>query len=383
VYELLRGLAADHEVELLTLSGGSDEERDGEQALANEGVPVTSVPHHPSRAWSAASALVRRRSLNGGLVLSKAMAERLGERLSRGDIDVVQCEYTSMADYRTDGGVPWVLDTQNVEFRINARLAATASGPTAPLYRMYGRREAHHRRAEEVRQWRSADHVVAVSDTDRGVMRELVPEAEITVVPNCIDPQRFAPSPRPHEERRGAVFVGKMDYRPNVDAMVWFVDGVLPLVRSVVPDFELTIVGRDPVPRVQALGRRPGVRIVGRVHETLPYLHAAALEVVPLRAGSGSRLKVLEALATGTPVVTTGLGVEGLIVDPGRHVVVAESPLEMADAIVDLMADPARRHRLAEEGRRLVEERYAWPDAVRRLAEVHERVVAEHRYDRG
>jgi sugar transferase (PEP-CTERM/EpsH1 system associated) len=383
VYELLRGLAANHEVELLTLTGGSDEERDGEQALANEGVPVTSVPHHPSRARSAATALLRRRSLNGGLVLSKAMAARLEERLSRGDVDVVQCEYTSMVDYRTDGRVPWVLDAQNVEFRINARLAVTASGPTAPLYRMYGRREAHHRRAEEVRQWRRADHVVAVSDTDRGVMTELVPEAEITVVPNCIDPHRFAPSPRPHEERRGAVFVGKMDYRPNVDAMVWFVDGVLPLVRSVVPDFELTIVGRDPVPRVQALGRRPGVRIVGRVRETLPYLHAAALEVVPLRAGSGSRLKVLEALATGTPVITTELGVEGLTVDPGRHVVVAEHPIEMADAIVDLMADPARRQRLADDGRRLVEERYAWPDAVRRLAEVHEQVVAKHRSDRG
>jgi glycosyltransferase involved in cell wall biosynthesis len=154
-------------------------------------------------------------------------------------------------------------------------------------------------------------------------------------------------------------------------------------VRSVVPDFELTIVGRDPVPRVQALGRRPGVRIVGRVRETLPYLHGAALEVVPLRAGSGSRLKVLEALATGTPVVTTELGVEGLTVDPGRHVVVAERPLEMADAIVDLMGDPARRQRLADEGRRLVEERYAWPDAVRRLADVHERVVAKHRSERG
>ncbi|MBV9951157.1 MAG: glycosyltransferase [Acidimicrobiia bacterium] len=270
-----------------------------------------------------------------------------------------------------------------MEFRISARLVTTATGPVAPLYRMYGRRETHYTRLEEVRQWSRADHVVAVSDTDREAMTELVPDLQATVVPNCVDTNRFVPSPRRHEERLGAVFVGKMDYRPNLDAMVWFVDGVLPLVRSVVPDFQLTIVGRDPASRVQALGRAPGVHVVGRVDDTLPYLHEAALEVVPLRAGSGSRLKVLEALASGTPVVTTELGVEGLAVEPGRHVVVAEGPVELANAIVDLLADPSRRARLADAGRQLVEERYAWPDAVRRLAEVHERVVAEHPSHRG
>ena len=179
------------------------------------------------------------------------------------------------------------------------------------------------------------------------------------------------------------MFVGKMDYRPNVDAVVWFVDAVLPLVRSVVPGFELSIVGRDPVPRVRALARRPGVRVVGRVHDTVPYLHGSAVAVVPLRAGSGSRLKVLEAMATGTPLVSTTIGVEGLDVEPGRHFVAADGPVEYADAIVDLLGDPARRRQLADEGRRLVERQYGWPAAVEQLAAVHEQTIAEHRGRRG
>jgi sugar transferase (PEP-CTERM/EpsH1 system associated) len=383
VHELVRGLATLHDVELLALTTGSDEDRDGVQALANEGVAAELVHHRGDPRLSVASSLVRGRSVHGSVASSKALAERLAERLASGSVDVVQCEYSSMAGYRADDRVPWVLDAHNVEFRINARLAATASGPAAPLYRLYARREARCRQAEEVVLWRRMDHVVAVSELDRSTIEDLVPGREVTVVPNCIDANHFERSPLAPEQRAGAVFVGKMDYRPNVDAVVWFVDGVLPLVRSVVPDFTFTIVGRDPAPRVRALRKRPGVRIVGRVADTLPYLHAAALTVVPLRAGSGSRLKVLEAMATGTPVISTVLGVEGLDVEPRRHLIVADGAIEQADAIVDLVGDPARRQTLADAARRLVEERYGWPSAVQRLAGVHERVVADHRAGHG
>jgi sugar transferase (PEP-CTERM/EpsH1 system associated) len=380
VYELLVGLAADHQVELLTLSTGSDEEMDGVQALANEGVKVDVVPHRPDRRLSATRSVLRGRSIHGSMVRSDRFAERLQKRLRRGRYDVVQCEFSTMAAYRPDDAtVPWVLDAHNVEFRISARLGTSAAGALAPAYRAYARRETRHRQAEEVAAWRRMDHVVAVSDVDRDIVVEHAPDVPATVVPNCIDTHHFDLSRRPVEERTGAVFVGKMDYRPNIDAVMWFVDAVLPLVRAVVPGFELAIVGRDPVPRVRALNRRPGVRVVGRVKDTVPYLHGSALAVVPLLAGSGSRLKVLEAMATGTPLVSTTVGVEGVDVEPGRHALVADGPVEYADGIVDLLGDPERRRRMAEEGRALVERCYGWPAAVAQLAAVHERTIAADR----
>jgi glycosyltransferase involved in cell wall biosynthesis len=170
-----------------------------------------------------------------------------------------------------------------------------------------------------------------------------------------------------------------MDYRPNVDGVQWFADEVLPLVRARVPTFELTIVGRDPTPAVRELSDRAGVHVTGRVASTTPFLHDASLAIVPLRAGSGTRLKVLEAFAAGTPVVSTSLGAEGLDVVAGRHLLVADGAPAFAAAVVDLLADADCRTRLASEGRRLVEDRYAWSKAARALVSVHERVVEEHR----
>jgi glycosyltransferase involved in cell wall biosynthesis len=226
------------------------------------------------------------------------------------------------------------------------------------------------------------DHVVTVSDVDRRIVEELAPGTATTVVPNGVDVVRVRPpvlDGRGAGRRPTAVFVGKMDYRPNVDGARWFTEEVLPLVRQRVPSFALTIVGRDPTPEVQALSGQDGVHVTGRVQSTTPFLHEASLAVVPLRAGSGSRLKVLEALAAGTPVVSTSLGVEGLQVDAGRHLLVADGAPAFAAAVADLLADPDRRARMAREGRRLVEERYGWREAVRTLASVHERTVDAHR----
>jgi glycosyltransferase involved in cell wall biosynthesis len=170
-----------------------------------------------------------------------------------------------------------------------------------------------------------------------------------------------------------------MDYRPNVDGVRWFVDEVLPRIRSQEPSFELAVVGRNPAAAVTALGARDGVSVIGAVPDPVPYLHGAAVAVVPLRAGSGTRLKVLEALAAGTPVVSTPLGVEGLDVVAGRHVEVAEGAEGFAAAVLGLLHDPARRAGLATEGRRLAEESYGWPAAVEALLQVHERVAEERR----
>jgi len=156
--------------------------------------------------------------------------------------------------------------------------------------------------------------------------------------------------------------------------VLWFADEVLPLVRAAVPEFTLDIVGSSPPPAVRRLARAPGVHVIGRVPDPRPWLRDAAIVVVPLRAGSGTRLKILEAWAAGRPVVSTTVGAEGLDAAHGRHLLVADDAPGFARAVRRLLADPRLRDRLAHAGRTLAEERYGWPSVVRVIEEVHAEV---------
>jgi glycosyltransferase involved in cell wall biosynthesis len=152
---------------------------------------------------------------------------------------------------------------------------------------------------------------------------------------------------------------------------------VLPRVRERLRGFSFTIVGADPVPSVRALERLDGVTVTGRVADPLPYLRKSTAAVVPLRAGSGTRLKILEALAAGCPVVSTTIGAEGLAVRDGTHLLLADDPEAFAGGVLSLALSEPLRRSLADAGRRLVESRYGWDSAVASLEDVYERLVRQ------
>jgi polysaccharide biosynthesis protein PslH len=156
------------------------------------------------------------------------------------------------------------------------------------------------------------------------------------------------------------VFTGAMDWFPNEDGILDFLDTTLPLIQREVPDVSLTIVGRNPSERLRTGCNRPGVYVTGTVDDVRPYVDEAAVYVVPLRIGGGTRLKIFEALAMGKPVVSTTIGAEGLPMVDGEHFISADSPAEMARAVVSLLRDPARRRALGSAGRELVEQRHSW-----------------------
>jgi glycosyltransferase involved in cell wall biosynthesis len=166
-----------------------------------------------------------------------------------------------------------------------------------------------------------------------------------------------------------------MDYPPNIDAAAWFCEAILPAVRARLPGFEFRIVGRDPTPQVRALARRPGVVVTGEVPEIAPHLADCLALVVPLRAGGGTRLKILEALALGRPVVATPLGAEGLGLADGETVLLAETAAQFADRLAALAGSPALRERLARQGRALVEARYDWRHCLSGLDRLYERLL--------
>lgn len=167
------------------------------------------------------------------------------------------------------------------------------------------------------------------------------------------------------------VFTGSMDWMPNEDGMGWFVDEVLPLVHAERLEATLTVVGRNPPPRVQALAARdPRLRVTGTVTDVRPCLERTSAFVVPLRVGGGTRLKIYEALAMELPLVSTTIGAEGLPVEHGRHVLIADDAHAFADAILALMRDPAQAHRLAMTGDAFVRDNFGWDQMARDLAEL-------------
>jgi glycosyltransferase involved in cell wall biosynthesis len=163
------------------------------------------------------------------------------------------------------------------------------------------------------------------------------------------------------QEPHDLVFTGSMDWMPNEDAIVWFTEAILPLVRAQVPDVTLTVVGRNPPVRVQALGERdPSVRVTGRVDDVRPYVERSAVFVVPIRIGGGTRLKIYEAMAMERPVVSTTVGAEGLPVRDGVDAVLADEPQAFADAVVALLRHPARARAIGQEAAAVVRARYGW-----------------------
>ncbi len=265
--------------------------------------------------------------------------------------------------------LPAVIDLHNV---YSTLLRRTADEQRRWWTRLYLRHEARLLAVAERRAARSADALTAVSADDAEAFRALGPR-RLHVVPNGVDCARYAALPEGRDAGPPTVlYVGAMSWGPNAAAARFLAAEVLPRVRAVLPDARLQVVGRDPPPKVKALTALPGVEVTGAVPDVLPYLRGAHLLAVPLEAGGGTRLKMLEAFAAGLPVVSTPVGCEGIEAAHGEHLLVADRS-RFADAVLGLLGDAALRGRLATRARRLVRERYDWE----RVGEVACGAVAE------
>jgi glycosyltransferase involved in cell wall biosynthesis len=219
-------------------------------------------------------------------------------------------------------------------------------------------------RRYEARACARAALTLAVSEVDRALLAALAPSARIAAIPTGVDTSYFRPEGWA-ESPADLVFTGSMDWYPNEDGILHFAKAILPAVLREVPEASLTVVGRKPSARLRAGLAGLPVHVTGRVEDVRPYVSKASVYVVPLRAGGGTRLKIFEALAMGKAVVSTTVGAEGLPLVPGEHFLGADDPDLFARAVVSLVRDPARRRALGAAGRRLVEQRYSWPQVAR------------------
>jgi glycosyltransferase involved in cell wall biosynthesis len=222
---------------------------------------------------------------------------------------------------------------------------------------------------------RRFDRAVVVSASERDALRRSDPRLAVSIVENGVDATALAPLPEPPVADT-LLFVGTFTYRPNVDAALLLVREIFPLVRRAVPAARLLLVGHEPPEAVRALAREPGVSLAGALPDVNPAYERAAVAVAPLRAGGGTRLKILEAMALGRPVVSTRIGAEGLAVVDHDHLLLSDTPGDFAASVARLLGDRPLRVRLAANARRLVEARYDWARPGDALLDVYRGLAA-------
>lgn len=364
-WHLMRHLKTRHEITYVSfadpggrqeLAAGMGEVADHVVTIPRSDPPKGSARFYADAAWHLADPL----PYAVGKYRSRAYRRRAAALLETTAFDLIVCDFLPPAvNLRWPLPCPAVLFTHNVEAEIWRRHADTTTNPIARfLYR------AQHRRMLrfEALALRRFDGVLAVSRADRDTLTRLYREAarhQIRVVPTGVDTGFFSPAPSQAGSRH-LVFTGSMDWLPNEDAMTFFCHDVLPLIRAEEPGVTLSIVGRAPTPTVLRLAQEHHIQVTGRVDDVRPHMREAAVYIVPLRIGGGTRLKIFEAMAMEKAVVSTTVGAEGLEISNGEHVILADEPRHFAQEVVCLLRDRDRRRRLERAARALVVERYDW-----------------------
>jgi sugar transferase (PEP-CTERM/EpsH1 system associated) len=381
-YNMIVNLAPRHEIHLLSFVHSPDDvERAAPLRPYCQTIEVVPVP----RRSSLKRLLTTLFSPLPDMALRLPSAEfrhKLAVRLESEHFDVVQVESIEMALYamgdagwEADDRPLWVFDDYNAEYVLQQRAFETdVRHPRRWIGALYSFIQWQKLRRYETAVCQRVDRVVAVSEADKEILQKLAPDTVVTVIPNGVDTRAYDPGQtyplvlEPHS----IVFTGKMDFRPNIDAVLWFCHQVLPLIKTQVPDVHFYIVGQKPPPRLMSLAEDPAVTLTGYVDDVKPYIAGAAVYAVPLRIGGGTRLKIMEAMALGKAIVSTSLGCEGYPVTSGRELLITDTPQDFARRVVELLGNARRREELGRAGRRFVEERYDWRAIVPMLERVYE-----------
>ncbi len=305
---------------------------------------------------------------------SHALRTAVEKEAATGNYDIAICDFAQSAlMFHNIRGLPTLLFQHNVESMIPKRHYLQASNPLARLFWWLQWKKWLAYEGKEMARF---TRVIAVSETDRDTYRELYGSEHVDTIPTGTDIDFFAPQPG-KEEKNLLVFCGSMDWLPNQDAVEFFATDVLPEIRKSTPDAHFLIVGRKPAPAlVEKLAKEGQVTFTGWVEDTRPYLARAAIVVVPIRIGGGTRMKIYEAMAMGKAVVSTHIGAEGLGLKGGETIAYGDDAQVLAKQINTLLRDQNTRTILGDAGRKLVEKHYSWQRVSMSFKENCDRVVS-------
>jgi len=388
-YHLARVLAQRAEVSLLAFADHRPLSAESSSALERMYRQVIAIPRDSAyTSTKIVRGLLGRTPLPVLNYTTSPMKRGLEHLLNEQDFDVIQFESIHLISYlaivrrasvreasvRKAGKRPVVVcDWHNVESELMQRYSQREPGR---LRRAYASRTARLMSEFEKHALRDFDAHIAVSQRDAERLRAINPDAHIFVIENGVDTDFYSGLPANDESlARRIVFVGSMDYHANIDAAVNFAREVWPQLRARRPELIFTIVGKDPAPEVRELAQIPGVEVTGTVDDVRPFYRDASVAVVPLKVGGGSRLKILEAMAAGVPVVSTTLGAEGLEVLHDENILIADTSEQLVQAITSVVENRSRHDQLSAAGRELVSRRYDWSSLGTALFGVYEELL--------
>ena len=307
---------------------------------------------------------------------SRALETKLRDLISTGAIDILQIEHSFLAHFRDavpDGSAcQTILSFHNFCETQSRSMLGMQVGAVEKLGLLV---RAFLMRGWEARHAARFDRCLVVSEIEAQRLRAGATGTAVSLVPNGVDTTALRPLPEAAAGKR-LIFVGHLRYGPNIDAVRFLARHILPALRARIPAARLTVVG-EGTPRVlREFAGRDDIELVGRASSPIPYYADAHVAVVPLRAGGGTRLKILEAMALGRPVVSTPLGCEGLAVEDGKHLLIANDAETFAAAAAHLLTDRALAARLTEQARALVERDYDWTGIAERLFGVYDELLA-------
>jgi len=378
-FNLIRQIAARYRVLLFAMLESADEARHvPELAPLCERVEwaVMRAGSEIERAREFVGHLLRGRPLATWPYCSRSLETKLRNLVGTGTVHILQIEHSFLAPFRdaVPHGSPCrtILSFHNLgetQYRSMLRMRSGALEKLGWLVK------AALMRGWEARHAARFDRCLVVSDIDAQRLRAVAADAAVSLVPNGVDTAALRPLPEA-AAGKGLLFVGHLRYPPNIDAVRFLACHILPALRVRIPEARLTVVGEGAPSVLREFSGRDDMELVGRASSLLPYYQDARVAVVPLRAGGGTRLKILEAMALGRPVVSTPLGCEGLAVEDGKHLLVANDAEGFAAAVMRLLTDRALVARLTGEARTLVERDYDWTGIAGRLLRVYDELLA-------
>jgi len=372
-YHLLKHLKTDHHITYLTLDDGAAAP-DAPISAQEYCHDLIRIPHLTRPKFSAGFYAELALNLTSSLPYairkykSEAMTRAIAEALSKDSFDVVISDFLAPAvNLPRDLTTPVVLFQHNVEAEIWRRHYEVQQNPAKRRYLYWQWRKMQHFEKDVCRR---VDSVIAVSEADAQMMERDYGVAKVYDIPTGVDVDFFQPSNSVTLRPNSLVFTGSMDWLPNEDAMRYFIDDILPLVKRRIPDVHLTIVGRNPYPSLLELAQRDRtLTVTGRVDDVRRYIDDAVAFIVPIRIGGGTRLKIYEAMAMEKPVVSTTIGAEGLPVHDGAHLLIADDPPTFAEAVVKVLSNAEVAMRLGRNAAQLVRQNFGWPGVATTFAD--------------
>lgn len=367
-YYYLNAMSAKHDVHMVAFVR-YDEEWLHVGEVENICKKLVCVPLKRGKLSHAATALSCFASKTNSFIINRDfrqdMQDAVNKEIAEFAPDVVYIDHLQMAQYADlDGPYKTVLDHHNVESMIIKRMSQTTANPAV---RIYTRAEWPKLLNYELDVCRRASMVFTVTELDKAIIQDMAPEVtNIHCLPVGLDLDYFGSVER-DPNSRNILSIATMYWPPNVDSMLYFYNDIYPLVRKMAPDCRLTIAGQRPVKSIRALAKDPTVTVTGYVDDIRKTATDCGVFIVPLRAGSGLRQKILNALGMGLPIVSTSVGAEGIDVTDGENVILADTPSDFANAVIKVLQDRELADKLSKNGRALAAEKYSQASVTQKM----------------